>query len=92
MQENEGGDGGQIRTIVDINLGILNEVLSIFGSGTSNWGSKRGQRLDEDRDRDGEEKMSGVRGPLDGFFWRKGVTTSMRMSYAGEGYPLRLLL
>ncbi|KAG8821922.1 ssDNA endodeoxyribonuclease [Serendipita sp. 399] len=77
-------------TEIAINLSILNEALSIYGSGSGGNGStwRRRERNDADTQDDDDE----VRGPLDRFFGRRATVTSLRMSYAGEGYPLRLLL
>jgi hypothetical protein len=78
-----------MKTLIDINIGILNEVLSIFGGSPGGWNSaKRRWRGEEDKDEEREDD----RGPMDRYLWKSRTTTSMRMSYAGEGYPLRLLL
>lgn len=75
--------------MIDINIGILNEVLSIFGGSSGGWNAgKKKWRGEEDREEEREEE----RGPMDRFVSRNRATTSMRMSYAGEGHPLRLLL
>lgn len=76
-------------TEIDINLSILNEVLSIYG-GSGGWASGRKNRKNEDQGGDDEDEP---RGPLDRYFGgRNKKTTSLRMTYLGEGHPLRLLL
>ncbi|KAG8751650.1 ssDNA endodeoxyribonuclease [Serendipita sp. 396] len=79
-------DEGDTSTEIEINLSILNEALSIYGSGGGFW--KRKERNDPDQQEDEDE----VRGPLDRFFGRKTAVTSLRMSYIGDGHPLRLIL
>lgn len=84
--EDDTMEPGSYTTEIEINLGILNEVLSIYGSsgGGSSW-RKKGRGDDNEDDED-------IRGPLDRFMIPRKAATSMRMSYAGEGYPLRLSL
>jgi hypothetical protein len=84
-QKDEAEDPEDISTEIDINLSILTEVLSIYGSsgGRKNWRSEEQKEDDEDE----------PRGPLDRYFsGRNKKTTSLRMTYLGEAHPLRLLL
>lgn len=92
----------------EIPLNTLIECLNIFGTAgpvtnTSNSGANGGgggagkQRRWRRADDDGsdEERERGRRGPLDNFFASGGKDekrTGMRMSFAGAGYPLTLLV
>ncbi|CAG8712469.1 11524_t:CDS:2, partial [Acaulospora colombiana] len=65
---------------IDINLKILNEALSIYGSTGASYSGKRKWTVREDRDEDEEDP----RGPLDRWIHsRNKPITTMRMSYAG---------
>ena len=83
-------------------LDTLIECLNIFGSATGPGGqttqkkkwAKPGDESDDDtneqNDRTGRTRENGK---LDQFFPnRSGKSTGMKLSYAGEGYPLTLLL
>lgn len=88
-REDEAEDPEDISTEIDINLSILNEVLSIYGS-SSGWAGGRKNWKNEEQKEDDEDEP---RGPLDRYFsGRNKKTTSLRMTYLGEGHPLRLLL
>ncbi|TFK46027.1 Rad1-domain-containing protein [Heliocybe sulcata] len=75
----------------EIRLNTLIECLNIFGTAGLSSGSKQQHKKprnnigddDDDSDRDG---------PLDKFFQGNTKGTGMRMSYAGAGYPLTLIL
>ncbi|PVG02825.1 Rad1-domain-containing protein [Serendipita vermifera] len=74
---------------IDINLKILNEALSIYGSTGASYSGKRKWTGREYREDDEEDP----RGPLDRWFHsRNKPITTMRMSYAGVGHPLSLFL
>jgi len=90
--ESQGGDEDEDEDVsieIDINLSTLYEVLSIYG-GSGGWsGGRNNWRGGEQRGDDEYEP----RGPLDRYFsGRNKKTTSLRMTYLGEGHPLRLLL
>jgi cell cycle checkpoint protein len=87
--EEETEDSEDTSTEIDINLSILNEVLSIYG-GSGGWASGRKNWRSEDQKDDDEDEPGGS---LDRYFTgRNKKTTSLRMTYLGEGHPLRLLL
>jgi hypothetical protein len=92
----EGGEGDEVaaetQTIFDINLNMLIDCLTIYGMSGSTSSSTGGTWKSRKRGEDEEER---VRGPMDDFlasFGSKRRKTSMRMSYTGEGHPLKLLL
>lgn len=81
-------DDDDKNTEIEINLMTLNEVLCIYGS-YGGWSGGRNKWRNDDREDDEDDP----RGPLDRYFGsRNRKTTSLRMSYLGEGHPLRLLL
>lgn len=60
--------------------------------GTGGGGGKRGWNRRSGGDNDNDEED--FRGPLDDWLNTSGkkATTSMRMTYSGEGHPLQLIL
>lgn len=89
QEDDEETDDSDESAEIDIDLSILNEVLSIYGSSGGWSGGRNKWRNNDDRGYDEDEP----RGPLDRYFGsRNKKTTSLRMSYLGEGHPLRLLL
>lgn len=93
-----GGEGsdeeeGEKSVEFDINLGILNETLSIYGTSTGT-STGTGKRRKWKAGRQGDEDDDQPHGTLDNFFkpFGRTKTTSMRMSYDGDGHPLKLLL
>lgn len=88
-EENEGAS--ETQTIFDVNLNMLIDCLTIYGISISTSSSTGGTW--KSRKREDEEER--VHGPMDNFLASLGSKrrkTSMRMSYTGEGYPLKLLL
>ena len=76
----------------DINLNMLIDCLTIYGVSVSMSSNTGGTWKSRKRGEDEEER---VQGPMDDFLASLGSKkrkTSMRMSYTGEGYPLKLLL
>jgi hypothetical protein len=83
---------GETQTMFDINLNMLIDCLTIYGISVSTSSSTGGTWKNRKRRGDEEER---VQGPMDDFLASLGSKkrkTSMRMSYTGEGYPLKLLL
>ncbi|KAI5124511.1 hypothetical protein M0805_003035 [Coniferiporia weirii] len=101
-------DGEEHSTVLSFQLNTLLECLNIFGTASgSGGGSQAGHRQvwrrseesdneDESKaQRNGQRKRSQNNGNsrIDSFFYRAdGKGTSMRLSYAGEGHPLAMLL
>jgi len=88
-------DGENASTIFELRLDNLLECLNIFGSGFAsvNSGSEpRSKRLNGN-DSDDERGPNG-NGRIDHYFQRTSDSkhTGMRMSYAGPGHPLVLLM
>jgi len=82
----------ETQIMFDINLNMLIDCLTIYGVPVSTSSSTGGTWKSRKRGKDGEER---VQGPMDDFLASLGSKkrkTSMRMSYTGEGYPLKLLL
>ncbi|KAH7107246.1 Rad1-domain-containing protein [Auriculariales sp. MPI-PUGE-AT-0066] len=81
---------GQHNTVFELRLDYLLECLNIFGSGFASVNSSselRSKKL-------GGEDSDDGNGRIDQYFQRTGDSrrTGMRMSYAGPGHPLVLLL
>jgi hypothetical protein len=90
----EGQEDEETQTMFDINLNMLIDCLTIFGIPVSTTSSSGGGTW-KSRKRGGDDDEERVQGPMDDFLaslGRKKRKTSMRMSYTGEGYPLKLLL
>ncbi|RXW24205.1 hypothetical protein EST38_g1680 [Candolleomyces aberdarensis] len=92
-------------TTFQIHLNILIDCLNIFGtagpisapiSGNANSNFKRWRREEDGSDQEGEGAGEGRPGGggrgLAAYFGNSEKSTSMRMSYAGDGYPLTLLI
>lgn len=95
-------------TVLSFQLNTLLECLNIFGTATGPVsGGLSGPRQswrrtgDTDEEEGGDQRQGGQRrrktpdnnGKIDNFFSRAdGKGTGMRISYAGEGYPLVVLL
>ena len=82
----------ETQTMFDVNLNTLIDCLTIYGIYVSMSSSTGGTWKSRKREGDEEER---VQGPMDDFLASLGSKrrkTSMRMSYTGEGYPLKLLL
>ncbi|KAI0831692.1 Rad1-domain-containing protein [Trametes gibbosa] len=106
-QPRAGGDGEPILTSFEIPLGALMECLNVFGTagiapGTSQKKKKQGDGDESDgggggkrADRKGKRRAdaddAGGNATLDQWF-APGKGTGMRMSYAGPGHPLTLLV
>ena len=76
----------------DINLNMLIDCLTIYGISVLTSPSTGGIWKSRKRRGDEEER---VQGPMDEFLASLGSKkkkTSIRMSYTGEGHPLKLLL
>ena len=89
----EGEEDEETQTMFDINLNMLIDCLTIFGISVSTTSSTGGTW--KSRKRGGDDDEERVQGPMDDFLASLGSKkrkTSMRMSYTGEGYPLKLLL
>lgn len=83
----------ETQTTFDINLNMLIDCLTIYGISVSTSSTTGGTWKSKPRRGDDEEER--VQGPMDDFLVSLGSKkrkTSMRMSYTGEGYPLKLLL
>lgn len=85
----------------EIPLNTIIECLNIFGtagpvsngsniSGGANGKQRKWRRADDDSGNEAEDR----RGPLDNYVWSRKdeKRTGMRMSFAGAGYPLTLLM
>lgn len=94
MREGEEDEvAAETQTMFDINLNMLIDCLTIYGISVSTASSSGGTW--KSRKRGGEDEEERVQGPMDDFLASLGSKkrkTSMRMSYTGEGYPLKLLL
>lgn len=104
--ENEGGEDEEGESVAfEIPLNTLIECLNIFGTAgplpTANVGGKKERKWrradDGDGDGDGDGNYGSgerTRGPIDNFFGggKDDKRTGMRMSFAGPGYPLTLLM
>ena len=92
MPEGDEEVAGETQTMFDINLNMLIDCLTIYGTSISTSSSTGGTWKSRTRRGDQEER---VHGPMDDFLATHGSKkrkTSMRMRYTGEGYPLKLLL
>jgi cell cycle checkpoint protein len=86
----------------EIPLNTLIDCLNIFGtagsfstsSASSSSNKKRWRRADDDDDGGFGEEREARRGPIDNYFsgGKDEKRTGMRMSFAGAGYPLILLM
>jgi cell cycle checkpoint protein len=95
-QEEEG------RVAFEIPLNTLIECLNIFGTAgpifnsnaSANSNKKKWRRVDADDDRGSGDERERRRGPIDNYFsaGKDDKRTGMRMSFAGAGYPLTLLM
>ncbi|KAL5529131.1 hypothetical protein ACEPAG_5105 [Sanghuangporus baumii] len=87
-------------TSFSIQLNILLECLNIFGTASGSAAAfQSGPRQPWNRTEDSDNEQGdannrrGANGRIDSFFSRAGAKgTGMRLSYAGPGYPLVLLL
>jgi cell cycle checkpoint protein len=94
MRETDEEDevAAETQTMFDINLNMLIDCLTIYGISVSMSSNTGGTWKSRKRGDDEEER---VQGPMDDLLVSLGSKkrkTSMRMSYTGEGYPLKLLL
>lgn len=96
------------QSLLYIHLGTVLECLNIFGSGTTsllyeNNDKRRRRKWAGQSDDSDEDQVQGGRGKktappkgnttLDQFFFsNEGRKTRMRMSFAGQGHPLVLIL
>jgi Repair protein Rad1/Rec1/Rad17 len=88
----EGDEDEETQTMFDINLNMVIDCLTIYGMSVST--SSTGG-IWKSRKRRGDDSEERVQGPMDDFLASLGSKkkkTSMRLNYAGEGYPLKLLL
>ena len=89
-EDEEDEVASETQTMFDVNLNMLIDCLTIYGISVSMPSSTGGTW--KSRKREDEER---VHGPMDDFLASLGSKrrkTSMRMSYTGEGHPLKLLL
>ncbi|KAI0818882.1 Rad1/Rec1/Rad17 [Irpex lacteus] len=93
-----GGDndeeGNNNNTAIEINLSVLLECLNILGTAgptTTNLKANEKAHRTGDAGKDGREGGAG-NARLDQYFGGSGKKTGMRLSYAGAGYPLTLLI
>ncbi|PPQ99931.1 hypothetical protein CVT24_009566, partial [Panaeolus cyanescens] len=81
----------------EIPLNVLIECLNIYGTAgllTVGSGKPKGEgKTKRDRDNDAEADDGGRRGGLDAYLGNTGgPKTSMRLSYIGTGYPLKVIV
>ncbi|EPQ58545.1 Rad1-domain-containing protein [Gloeophyllum trabeum ATCC 11539] len=77
----------------EIRLNTLLECLNIFGTaGTASLSSNSKSKKQRRNDHDGDSDENNRHGPLDKYFTANTGGTGMRMSYAGPGHPLTLIL
>ncbi|KAI0320312.1 Rad1/Rec1/Rad17 [Amylostereum chailletii] len=85
-------------TALEIPLNTLIECLNIFGNagqGSAGGGTKgkKWKRQGEDEEGDEDDRRAGGNGKIDQYFSGGGdKRTGMRMSYAGDGHPLTLII
>jgi cell cycle checkpoint protein len=81
-------------TVLEIPLRVFIDSLSIFSTGPAPSiveGRAKNRRWVRDRDNGGEDDVP--RGRIEAYFAPvSGKTVGMRLSYAGEGHPLSLLV
>lgn len=82
-------------TVLEIPLHVFIDSLSIFSTGPAPSiveGRAKNRRWVRDRDNGGEDDVL-PRGRIEAYFGPvSGKTVGMRLSYAGEGHPLSLLV